>query len=132
MIDAFACSLPQMTSAERIIEYCNLKAEQDVTASAPVSREWPKFGRIEASNVSFAYHSSLPMVLKDLSFVVNAGEKVGVIGRTGAGKSSIFSLLFRNGAMAGDLRIDDVPVNEVSLQDWRKSLSIIPQVVKYC
>ena len=109
------------------MEYCNIAHEPDVpVSSAPP--DWPKSGKLEASKASFAYHDSLPEVLNDLSFCINDGEKIGIIGRTGAGKSSIFSAMFRTGLVFGDLSLDGITCRNVSLYDWRKNFSIIPQV----
>ena len=116
-----------MTSAERVMEYCNLAPEPDVPFSF-VPPNWPKSGKIESSNISFSYHDSLPAALTDLTFCINDGEKVGVIGRTGAGKSSLFSAMFRTGPVHGDLIFDGIHNKSVSLYDWRKNFSIIPQV----
>ena len=117
-----------MTSAERIFEYCRLEAEPDVKTRAWVSSDWPRFGKIEVKKVSFAYHVTLPKVLMDLKFCINSGEKIGIIGRTGAGKSSVFSAMFRTGSMSGELIVDSVRNRDVSLVEWRKNFSIIPQV----
>jgi len=115
-----------MTSAERVMEYCNIAQEPDVSVSR-IPSDWPQSGKLEASKASFAYHDSLPKVLNDLSFCINDGEKIGIIGRTGAGKSSIFSAMFRTGLVFGDLSLDGITWKNVSLYDWRKNFSIIPQ-----
>ena len=117
-----------MTSAERVFEYCRLKAEPDVKTNTSVPSDWPRSGKIEATQASFAYHDTLPKVLDELEFCINSGEKIGIIGRTGAGKSSMFSAMFRTGLVSGDFSLDGVTNNCVSLHDWRKNLSIIPQV----
>ena len=56
---------------------------------------WPEKGEIEFSHVNLTYREGLPLVLKDVNFTAKAGEKVGVVGRTGAGKSSLLQALFR-------------------------------------
>ena len=109
------------------MEYCKLKPEPDVLVSSTPS-DWPKTGQLEASKASFAYHGSLPTVLNDLTFCIKNGEKIGVIGRTGAGKSSMFSAMFRTGSVYGNLFLDGISNKTVSLYDWRKNFSIIPQV----
>ena len=109
------------------MEYCKLKPEPDVSTSS-VPPCWPKSGRLEASKASFAYHDSLPTVLNDLTFCIRDGEKIGIIGRTGAGKSSMFSAMFRTGLVYGDFSLDGITNKTVSLYDWRKNFSIIPQV----
>jgi ATP-binding cassette subfamily C (CFTR/MRP) protein 4 len=66
-------------------------------------------------------------VLQDLSFEISAKEKIGIVGRTGAGKSSIIAALFRMTEPHGDIYIDDVRTKDIGLHDLRKNISIIPQ-----
>jgi ATP-binding cassette subfamily C (CFTR/MRP) protein 1 len=115
-----------MTSIERIIEYTNLNGE-DVncsTAKAPV--EWPQAGEIVFDDVSFTYAGNLPDALKNMTFKINASEKVGVVGRTGSGKSSIFQALFRMAESTGSIRIDGVDIKTLSLHQLRNKISVIP------
>ena len=65
-----------MTSAERVIEYCNLEPEPDTDSREALSRGWPKYGIITAEGASFAHHKSLPYVLKTMFFCIRASEKV--------------------------------------------------------
>ena len=85
-------------------------------------------GKIEFANVSFGY-SAESLVLKDLNFVIGEREKIGVVGRTGAGKSSLIQCLFRMAEPAAGsiIRIDDVDILDIGLHDLRKKISIIPQ-----
>jgi len=80
---------------------------------------------VEFKQVSLAYESST--VLKNLSFSINAKEKIGIVGRTGAGKSSIIAALFRMTEPSGDIFVDGVKINDIGLHDLRKNISIIPQ-----
>jgi len=91
-------------------------------------KEWPAQGQVEFRNVSFGYTPDTP-VLKNLNFSIAPREKIGVVGRTGAGKSSIIQCLFRmaeplNGSQ---IKIDDVDIVQIGLHDLRKAISIIPQ-----
>lgn len=74
------------------------------------------------------YRDGLPLVLKGLSMHVRAGERIGVVGRTGAGKSSIMSALFRLQELAsGSITIDGMDISKIGLQNLRSNLAIIPQ-----
>jgi ABC-type multidrug transport system fused ATPase/permease subunit len=90
--------------------------------------DWPAHGRIEYRNVSATYRSDLAPVLRGLSFVVEARQKVGVVGRTGAGKSSLFLSLYRIiEPIAGQILIDGVDTQNLGVLQLRSRLSIIPQ-----
>ncbi|XP_057310387.1 ATP-binding cassette sub-family C member 4-like [Hydractinia symbiolongicarpus] len=116
-----------MTSVERVFEYTKLEPEPDNGASKDLRETWPEYGLISGEGASFAYHSSLPYVLKNLYFCIQPMEKVGIVGRTGAGKSSFLSMLFRMGNITGTVQIDGYPISGLKLKDLRKSISIIPQ-----
>ncbi|XP_057311415.1 ATP-binding cassette sub-family C member 4-like isoform X1 [Hydractinia symbiolongicarpus] len=116
-----------MTSVERVFEYTKLEPEPDNGTSKDLRKTWPEYGLITGEGASFAYHSSLPYVLKKLYFCIRPMEKVGIVGRTGAGKSSFLSMLFRMGNITGTVRIDGYPISDLKLKDLRKTLSIIPQ-----
>ncbi|CAN0521528.1 unnamed protein product [Scytosiphon promiscuus] len=86
-----------MVSAERILGYCRVAQEASLE-SAPGCRpkaNWPAKGSIEIRNMSMRYRDDLPRVLKDLTLSISGGSRVGVVGRTGAGKSSLIAALFR-------------------------------------
>jgi ATP-binding cassette subfamily C (CFTR/MRP) protein 1 len=87
---------------------------------------WPSNGAIEFRNVSLSYGENQPNVLKNLTFKIRAGEKIGIVGRTGAGKSSIIKTLYRMCEPDGDMFIDNVNIGELNLYDLRSKLSIIP------
>ncbi|XP_028401399.1 multidrug resistance-associated protein 4-like [Dendronephthya gigantea] len=118
----------QMVSVERVLEYCDLEPESEleVKESKP-SKEWPQYGIISGEKLCFSYHSTLPRVLNDLYFCIRSKEKVGIVGRTGAGKSSLISAFFRLAEPNGVIRIDGVSITEMGLRDLRSKLSIIPQ-----
>ncbi len=115
-----------MTSVERILEYTNLDSEPLDTGKTKPNIDWPTSGSIQFKNVCFKYSSELPNVLNNLSFDIKPQEKIGVVGRTGAGKSSIIQALFRMAEPNGLILIDDVNIRDLSLHDLRKKLSIIP------
>lgn len=116
----------QMTSVERIQEYADLPEESD-EGKQEVEADWPQKGRLEFSNVFMKYLDAGDYVLKNLSFLVKTRQKVGIVGRTGAGKSSIIQALFRLSTIEGDILIDDVNTKTISLRDLRNHISIIPQ-----
>jgi ABC-type multidrug transport system fused ATPase/permease subunit len=86
----------QMTAVERIIEYSKLEQEADLESSADnkPDKEWPKKGEIKIVNMSVFYDNSLKPVLKNICCFIRGGQKIGIIGRTGAGKSSLLGLDF--------------------------------------
>jgi ATP-binding cassette subfamily C (CFTR/MRP) protein 4 len=119
-----------MTSVERILEYVNLpseKSKQKDDKLVKVDESWPSKGEIAFDNMSFSYDTNLPDVLKNLTFKIAPGEKIGIVGRTGAGKSSIVQAMFRIAEPSGAILIDGVDIKTVELSDLRKQLSIIPQ-----
>ncbi len=122
----FSKSKSKMTSVERINEYASLDDEESSTNKLKPSLNWPENGQISFENVSFAYDKNLPDALKNVSFKLNAKEKVGVVGRTGAGKSTIFQTLFRMAEPQGTVAIDGINIKDISLSDLRNKISIIP------
>jgi ABC-type multidrug transport system fused ATPase/permease subunit len=118
-----------MTQAERLQYYARLTPEPLTTASAlPDASEWPLEGALEFRDVAVRYAPHLPRVLDGVSFRVKAGSKVGVIGRTGAGKSTLFQALFRFVELErGAILIDGVDLASVPLPRLRRALATIPQ-----
>jgi ABC-type multidrug transport system fused ATPase/permease subunit len=115
-----------MNAAERIIEYSNLQTESLDGASPPAA--WPSEGRLEVNNLVVGYAPDLPPVLKGLTFSVSRNERIGVVGRTGAGKSSLTLALFRFlEAREGSISIDGLDISKIKLHDLRSRLAIIPQ-----
>nr|APD26522.1 ATP-binding cassette transporter subfamily C member 4 X4 protein [Brachionus koreanus] len=116
-----------MTSVERVLEYSELETEPLEKGDRKAPDGWPSSGEICFNNVSFRYDKNLSYVLNNINIKINAGEKIGIVGRTGAGKSSIIQTLFRMAEPDGLLYIDDINIKELSLHDLRSKLSIIPQ-----
>lgn len=116
----------QMTSVERVQEYADLVPERNNQVKEP-PKSWPEHGEIEFQNVYLSYSEEEPPVLKNLSFVIKPKEKIGIVGRTGAGKSSLIQALFRLTEMEGHIFIDGVDTKSVSLHKLRSKISIIPQ-----
>ncbi|RLV90454.1 Oligomycin resistance ATP-dependent permease YOR1 [Spathaspora sp. JA1] len=120
----------EMNSAERLDSYATHLPEEApyvITEKTPPPN-WPDKGSIEFRGASLAYRPGLPLVLKNLNFTIKPSEKIGICGRTGAGKSSIMTALYRLSELeAGKIFIDDLNVGEMGLKDLRSKLSIIPQ-----
>ncbi|AMD18957.1 HBR056Cp [Eremothecium sinecaudum] len=118
-----------IVAVERIKEYAILPSE--APAIIPDSRppkDWPTQGEIKFENYSTRYRPELGLVLKDINLHIRPREKIGIVGRTGAGKSSLTLALFRIiEAAKGRIIIDDLPIDTIGLADLRHSLSIIPQ-----
>jgi ATP-binding cassette subfamily C (CFTR/MRP) protein 4 len=121
----------QMISVERLFEYQRLDAEDQLekpTDKFEELKNWPSEGRVVFKDVSMRYFPEGPLVLKNISFSINAAEKIGVVGRTGAGKSSLLTVLFRLIEVSdGTIFIDDQDVSKLGLHLLRGSMSIIPQ-----
>ncbi|XP_071509693.1 ATP-binding cassette sub-family C member 5-like [Diadema antillarum] len=122
-------TIARFTSVERITDYINTLEREEADHSCHIIPEnWPKQGGIIFSSIHMRYRPYLPLVLKDLSFQIHAGEKVGIVGRTGSGKSSIAAALFRLvKAETGRISIDGLDIAGISLRDLRSRISIIPQ-----
>ncbi|KAF9909224.1 hypothetical protein EC991_008985 [Linnemannia zychae] len=146
-----------LIAVERVHEYSNKRTEAPASTGVRLPEHWPQHGRIVFKNYSTRYREGLDLVLKDVSFEVQPMEKVGIVGRTGAGKSSLTLALFRivesadsywarassqEGASfdsnvqeldlagslgGGSIEIDGVDISTLGLQDLRQHLSIIPQ-----
>jgi len=118
-----------MQSVERMLEYSDLPPEELKESPAePVDKSWPQHGDIKIENFSCRYRPGLPLVLKNLNIHINHGEKIGVVGRTGSGKSTTLLALFRiiNPAQ-GSITIDGINTLDMHLATIRSALTIIPQ-----
>nr|XP_023029414.1 multidrug resistance-associated protein 4-like isoform X2 [Leptinotarsa decemlineata] len=115
-----------VVSIERIIEYSKLPTEDcNENIRGILHNEWPQTGKIEYKNVSMKYSDTL--ALRGITFTINPKEKVGVVGRTGAGKSSLITALFSLSQFDGIISIDGVDTKTIKLDALRRSISIIPQ-----
>lgn len=115
-------------SVERIEEYADLPQEAPWKNSFEIDSEWPTSGIIEFRDFEVRYREGLELVLKGISFTCKSREKIGIVGRTGAGKSSLTLSLFRLiEAAAGKIVIDDVNIADIGLHSLRTRLTIIPQ-----
>jgi ABC-type multidrug transport system fused ATPase/permease subunit len=117
-----------MNATERIHHYGTGLEEEASLQLGDVPPSWPDKGEIIFKDVQMRYREGLPLVLQGLNMHVQAGERIGVVGRTGAGKSSIMSTLFRLVELSGgSITIDGVDISTIGLHDLRSKLAIIPQ-----
>uniref|UniRef100_A0A667ZZN8 Cystic fibrosis transmembrane conductance regulator n=1 Tax=Myripristis murdjan TaxID=586833 RepID=A0A667ZZN8_9TELE len=116
-----------MTSVERVVEYTELESEAPWETQKRPPPEWPNQGLVTFDRVNFSYSADGPLVLQNLKATFRPREKVGIVGRTGAGKSSLVSALFRLAEPQGKIHIDGILTSEIGLHDLRQKMSIIPQ-----
>ncbi|KAI9440473.1 P-loop containing nucleoside triphosphate hydrolase protein [Lactarius indigo] len=118
-----------IVSVERMLQYIELQPEApyEVPEAQPEGG-WPSEGRVEFRNYSLKYRPELELVLKNISLIMHPGEKIGICGRTGAGKSSLLLALFRILEPAeGTILIDGVDTTKIGLYDLRSAMTIVPQ-----
>jgi ATP-binding cassette subfamily C (CFTR/MRP) protein 4 len=116
----------QMVCVERVVEYANLPSEMKNERAPPTN--WPSSGEVEFDNLSLFYkHEECKASIRNLSFKITPQEKVGIVGRTGSGKSSIIQALFRMTRIEGSVKIDGIDTQSIDLYSLRKNISIIPQ-----
>jgi ATP-binding cassette subfamily C (CFTR/MRP) protein 1 len=125
----FAEMQNHLTSAQRIYSYTQLESEDLLTK--PKDQEigqWPSKGQIKFEGVTMSYRPTLEPAVRNLTFEVQSGMKVGIVGRTGSGKSSILQILFRLvDSSEGTIEIDGVDLKSVGLHKLRQSIGYIPQ-----
>lgn len=118
-----------IVAVERIKEYTETtqEAEWEIPEKKP-PEYWPEHGVVEFNKYSTRYREGLDLVVKDIDCKISGGEKIGIVGRTGAGKSSLTLALFRIiEAASGNITIDKIDISKIGLHDVRRRLTIIPQ-----
>ena len=119
-----------MNSVERIRDYLQVDSEaarRSLPGHEP-PKDWPQKGAIKVEHLTLRYAPDLPTVIRDVTFDVDPSAKVAVVGRTGAGKSTIATAFFRFlEAEGGRIVIDDIDISQIGLEELRKKLAIIPQ-----
>ena len=111
-----------MTSVGRVMTYTNLESEPGYKLKALPPTRWPRDGHVTFDNVSLTYYEGGPQVLRNLNFDIKEKSKIGVAGRTGAGKSSLVAALLRMPEAQGDIVIDGVKISDINLQVSRRLL----------
>ncbi|KAI9760209.1 MAG: hypothetical protein M4579_001825 [Chaenotheca gracillima] len=129
LVRLYSVNEQNMNSVERIKEYLEVEQEADaIIKDTQPAANWPSQGSVQFINYSTRYRDDLDLVLRKVSFNIKPLEKVGIVGRTGAGKSSLAMALFRGlEAEDGKILIDDVDIGLIGLQDLRESITIVPQ-----
>ncbi|CAG2122621.1 unnamed protein product, partial [Medioppia subpectinata] len=118
-----------IVSIERIIEYTKTPIEAELfDENNKPNPQWPGSGAIVFNNYSTRYREGLDLVLKNITIDIKANEKVGIVGRTGAGKSSLTLALFRLiEPVDGTISIDGIDIKKLGLYDLRSRITVIPQ-----
>ena len=116
------------SSLERIQEYGNIEQEPKPTPEGVPPAYWPASGELVVENLSAKYSADGPEVLHSLNFHIKSGERVGVVGRTGSGKSSLTLALLRCILTEGNVIYDGIPTSKINLDALRANITIIPQV----
>ncbi|PKC07157.1 P-loop containing nucleoside triphosphate hydrolase protein [Rhizophagus irregularis] len=122
-----------LNSIERVVEFLNIEQENyqgeiKIKENENSEKNWPMNGNIRFERLKVRYAEDLDYVLRNISFEINGKEKVGIVGRTGSGKSTISLSLFRFlEAAEGKIFIDDIDISKLNLEELRSNLTIIPQ-----
>nr|QST14991.1 ABCC10 protein [Diaphanosoma celebensis] len=130
VVTSFVDTEKELVSVERVLNYVDrIQVESDAGVRVVPPPTWPSRGVITFRNVSMKYRDHYPLALRNVSFETRPAEKIGIVGRTGSGKSSLFQVLFRLvDACSGDVLIDDISLRDVELERLRSRIAIIPQV----
>ncbi|KAL0950659.1 hypothetical protein HGRIS_007445 [Hohenbuehelia grisea] len=118
----------QGNSLERIQGYLSVDQEPKPVVQRKPPAYWPSSGKIVVEKLSARYSADGPKVLQDISFYIKSGERVGVVGRTGSGKSSLTLSLLRCIPTEGNVYFDGIPTDSINLEDLRSNVTLIPQV----
>jgi ATP-binding cassette subfamily C (CFTR/MRP) protein 1 len=128
LVDATSKFATRMIALDRCFQYADLPSEIDSPSASDPGTSWPNQGKIEFKNLSIRYREDLDLALTGINLTIEPCQKIGVVGRTGAGKSSLIMGLFRIvEAASGSILIDGIDISTVKLETLRKSLAIIPQ-----
>ncbi|KAF9083706.1 hypothetical protein BGX23_011210 [Mortierella sp. AD031] len=132
VVQGFATLESSMNSAERLVHYIKNLPQEPPTQTSPhrhLPATWPSSGSLEFRNVTLRYRPNLPPVLRNISFSIQAGHKIGIVGRTGAGKSSLIQALFLFSDLdaGSQILLDGVDTQSIGTADLRSQIAIIPQ-----
>ncbi|KAJ6528504.1 multidrug resistance-associated ABC transporter [Mycena capillaripes] len=128
MVSQFAQIEQSMNAVERILHYTDLPSEAAAVTKNDPPPSWPDKGEIQFTNVKMQYREKLPLVLDGVNFHICPGEKIGIVGRTGAGKSSLLQVLFRTVELTGGkIEIDGYDISTIGLDALRRNIALVPQ-----
>ncbi|KAL7922508.1 multidrug resistance-associated protein [Trichoderma austrokoningii] len=129
LVRQYGMNEQNMNSMERVKEYLDVEQEADaIIEDSRPPKNWPAEGGVEFLKYSTRYRAELDPVLRGISLKINPREKVGIVGRTGAGKSSLTLAIFRAlEADSGSIVIDGIDISTIGLQDLRENITIVPQ-----
>ena len=116
-----------MTSVERVMTYTKLESESGYKVQRLPPKHWPHEGNITFQDVSLTYYPGGPQVLKKINLSIEGGAKIGVAGRTGAGKSSFVAAIMRMPDADGEIILDGVGIKEINLREARRCISLLGQ-----
>ena len=116
-----------MTSVERVVKHSQIEQEPGYQNHRQPPEHWPQYGQVQIKDLELVYYHGGPKILQGVTFTINPHEKIGVVGRTGAGKSSLIAALFRMPQPTGYVIIDDVNVSDVNIQSSRRAMAVITQ-----
>lgn len=126
-LTSFTETEKEMVSVERVLQYMDVPQEE-LDGCQSLNPDWPLHGLIEFENVILRYMPSLPPALHNISFTIAGGMKVGIVGRTGAGKSSMLNALFRlTPICSGRILVDGINIADVPVRDLRMHFAVVPQ-----
>lgn len=126
-LTSFTETEKEMVSIERALQYMDIPQEEQAGCQY-LNPDWPNQGVIEFQHVTLKYMPSLPAALCNISFKIEGGTQVGIIGRTGAGKSSVLTALFRlTPICAGSITVDGMDIQNIPVRELRTHLAIVPQ-----
>ncbi|OAY37002.1 hypothetical protein MANES_11G066800v8 [Manihot esculenta] len=126
-LTSFTETEKEMVSVERALQYMDIPQEE-LRGSQPLKLDWPLQGLIQFQNVTMRYMASLPPALDGVTFTILGGTQVGIVGRTGAGKSSVLNALFRlTPICSGCILVDGLNITDVPVRDLRAHFSVVPQ-----
>lgn len=115
----------ELISTDRILTYCTIEQEVDPPNPEKARRTWPEYGRVVYQEMFLRYSKDSNNVIKEFSFIFRPREKVGIIGDSGSGKTSLMNALYRIGIIKGFVEIDRMNLATVTLEDIRSGITTI-------